>query len=180
MGSLVDGYGGVLEMKVVAYRCSVSKSRSFVRSTWPVFMRTWVVARLTPFLKPVSPSVSGVSWGRVGLHLTGPRHGCGCGVLLSEMFRNMVSPSGMLWSYLRDSGGDIWRVRERDGVGERRCCWSQPVVVGRESPRHNDGDPVALAFCGYAAKNVNFVHPDFNVSPPHAATSSSAIILAVC
>jgi hypothetical protein len=38
---------------VKAYRCSVSKSRSLVRSTWPVFIRTWVVARLTPFLKPV-------------------------------------------------------------------------------------------------------------------------------
>jgi hypothetical protein len=36
------------------YRCSVSKSRSFVRSTWPVFMRTCVVARLTPFLKPAT------------------------------------------------------------------------------------------------------------------------------
>lgn len=37
------------------YRCSVSKSRSLVRSTEPVFISTWVVARLTPFLKPALP-----------------------------------------------------------------------------------------------------------------------------
>jgi hypothetical protein len=54
-----------VKVEVECYRCSVSKSRSLVRSTWPVFMRTCVVARLTPFLKPVflqSPSPSTALW----------------------------------------------------------------------------------------------------------------------
>lgn len=64
------------------YRSSVSKSRSFVRSTCPVFMRTCVVARLTPFLKPVNASVSGTFDGR--LKRTGPRHGYGLCIRIPE------------------------------------------------------------------------------------------------
>lgn len=66
-----------------AYRCSVSKSRSFVRSTWPVFIRTCVVARLTPFLNPASGEPA-ASWMIVEGLLTGPRHDCGVVALLSD------------------------------------------------------------------------------------------------
>jgi hypothetical protein len=68
------------------YLCSVSKSRSLVRSTWPVFISTCVVARFAAFLKPwvgcQCPQLGSERKGKSGVNV--PVHDMTAGCCLSS------------------------------------------------------------------------------------------------